>query len=67
MERLRIRIPKVYVCSLGSCTQLTRHGSGICGQCRVSDTRVREEVPPAALPDKPKLVHRATLRGNLSC
>jgi len=67
MEPLRIRIPKVFVCSVGLCTELTRHRSQICCVCRASDTRVREEVTTAALPDKPKLVHRATLRGKLSC
>ncbi len=67
MEGLRIRIPKIYVCSIGACTQLTRHTSGVCFGCRDSDARVREEVPPAALPNKPKFIHRATLRGKLSC
>lgn len=67
MEPLRIRIPKVYVCSRESCTQLTRHRSGICCLCRPSDSGVGEKVTPAALPNKPKVIHRATLRGKLSC
>jgi len=67
MEPLRIRIPKIYVCSVGPCTELTRHRSGVCWLCRPSDAGVGEKVTPAALPNKPKVVHRATLRGHLSC
>ena len=67
MEPLRIRIPDLQYCSNDDCYRLTRNS--VCKHCiykTFSDTRMRQEMSPAALPRKSKLVHSTPLRRFLS-
>jgi hypothetical protein len=61
VTKLRIRIPKVEVCTTEECTGYAERGSLICKDCKESDTRMRQEVTPTALPNETKLVHSTPL------
>lgn len=63
MEPLRIRIPRVFHCIKEDCLDYVYREDRMCGRCRLL-TRVREEVPTAALTSESKLVHRPTLRSH---
>ena len=65
MERvkLRIRIPEIYHCFTPDCTQVSRRL--YCKDC-LSDAGVREEVSPATLPSKTKIIHSPPLSSDLS-
>lgn len=64
---MRIRIPPLnYVCIVESCRNRT--ASLLCTACIARlHARMRQEVPPTALPSQPEIRHRTPLRGDLSC
>ena len=64
MEPLRIRIPRIFQCRSESCTRYLRAENALCSHCFL-DTRMREKVTTAALPNKTKLVHRTSLGRDL--
>jgi hypothetical protein len=66
MERvkLRIRIPEIYPCLTPDCTEVSRRL--YCKDC-LSDAGVREEMSPATLTRKIKIVHSSPLGRNGSC
>lgn len=66
MERvkLRIRIPAVFPCFTVACTEVTRNL--YCRECLL-DAGVCEEVPPATLPRKIKVVHSTPLGCDDGC
>jgi hypothetical protein len=64
MERVKltIRIPRIQMCSSEHCFNFSRFI--YCHRCYAEDysldIRVCEEMTPAALPSKPKIIHSPT-------
>ena len=60
MERLRIRIPQVFMCIVETCYKYTFKEGSLCEKC-CSYTRMRKEMAPAALPSQTEFIHSAAL------
>jgi hypothetical protein len=58
-KKLTIRIPSLWVCEVEGCFKLSRYP--ICNTCYFSNPRVREEMSPAALTRKAKIIHSPAL------
>ena len=63
MERvkLRIRIPKLWLCPEDTCSDFSKN-EYYCDKCLYA--RMGKEVPSTTFPGKIKLVHCPSLRGN---
>ena len=65
MERVKltIRIPRIQLCSSEDCFNFSRYI--YCNRCYAEDysldIRMCEEMTPAALPSKPKIIHSTPL------